>query len=36
MSFATDLLSWYDANARTLPWRGETDPYRIWLSEIML
>ena len=30
------LLDWYDANARELPWRGERDPYRIWLSEIML
>lgn len=34
------LLAWYDAHARVLPWRaakGEAaDPYRIWLSEIML
>lgn len=34
------LLDWYDAHARTLPWRarpGEAaDPYRVWLSEIML
>ena len=30
------LLNWYDANARSLPWRGTRDPYRIWLSEIML
>ena len=30
------LLSWYDRNARELPWRGARDPYRIWLSEIML
>lgn len=30
------LLNWYDENARTLPWRGSGDPYRIWLSEIML
>jgi A/G-specific adenine glycosylase len=34
------LLGWYDANRRRLPWRalpGETpDPYRVWLSEIML
>jgi A/G-specific adenine glycosylase len=34
------LLGWYDVNRRTLPWRaapGETpDPYRVWLSEIML
>ena len=36
MSFATDLLTWYDANKRTLPWRGTRDPYRVWLSEIML
>ena len=37
---ATQLLEWYDANARELPWRaapGEVpDPYRVWLSEIML
>ncbi len=37
---ASELLAWYDANARVLPWRvrpGETaDPYRVWLSEIML
>ncbi|HEY5290594.1 MAG TPA: A/G-specific adenine glycosylase [Caulobacteraceae bacterium] len=36
----TDLLGWYDANARALPWRAKggqrTDPYRVWLSEIML
>jgi A/G-specific adenine glycosylase len=35
-----DLLSWYDRHRRDLPWRsqpGETpDPYRVWLSEIML
>ena len=36
MSFASDLLTWYDRSARALPWRGERDPYRIWLSEIML
>ena len=30
------LLGWYDANARDLPWRKTTDPYRIWVSEIML
>ena len=42
---AADLLSWYDTHARELPWRvspaarqaGEVpDPYRVWLSEIML
>jgi A/G-specific adenine glycosylase len=35
-----DLLAWYDRHRRSLPWRalpGETpDPYRVWLSEIML
>jgi A/G-specific adenine glycosylase len=30
------LLSWYDCNARDLPWRQDRDPYRVWLSEIML
>jgi A/G-specific adenine glycosylase len=30
------LLAWYDANHRDYPWRGETDPYRIWVSEAML
>jgi A/G-specific adenine glycosylase len=37
---AADLLRWYDRHRRRLPWRaepGETpDPYRVWLSEIML
>jgi A/G-specific adenine glycosylase len=38
---AADLLRWYDANARILPWRAPPgsplpDPYRVWLSEIML
>ena len=30
------LLRWYRANARDLPWRRTADPYRIWVSEIML
>jgi A/G-specific adenine glycosylase len=30
------LLAAYDAGKRKLPWRGETDPYRIWVSEVML
>lgn len=34
--FAETLLAWHDISARDLPWRGETDPYRIWVSEIML
>jgi A/G-specific adenine glycosylase len=35
-SFQQDLLGWYDKEKRDLPWRRETDPYRIWVSEIML
>ena len=30
------LLLWYQQNKRDLPWRHTTDPYRIWISEIML
>lgn len=30
------LLPWYKQNARALPWRKDTKPYHIWLSEIML
>ena len=30
------LLLWYDAHARTLPWRETVTPYRTWVSEIML
>jgi A/G-specific adenine glycosylase len=30
------LMSWYRQNARELPWRGIHDPYRTWVSEIML
>ena len=30
------LLDWYRSNARDLPWRRTRDPYRIWVSEIML
>ncbi len=33
---STLLLAWYDTNGRTLPFRGTGDPYRIWVSEIML
>ena len=34
--FRAILLAWYDAHARDLPWRRTRDPYRIWLSEVML
>jgi A/G-specific adenine glycosylase len=30
------LLQWYQGNARALPWRSTTDPYAIWISEVML
>ena len=30
------LLNWYDDNKRALPFRGSKDPYKIWLSEVML
>jgi A/G-specific adenine glycosylase len=35
-AFARLLMAWYRRNARILPWRGVRDPYRTWLSEIML
>ena len=35
-AFRKMLLNWYDANKRDLPWRKDRDPYRVWLSEIML
>jgi A/G-specific adenine glycosylase len=35
-SFRNLLLRWYDASRRDLPWRRTNDPYRIWISEIML
>ena len=34
--FSSILLSWYESNARSLPWRGYSDPYAVWISEIML
>ncbi|GGJ15669.1 A/G-specific adenine glycosylase [Neoroseomonas lacus] len=40
MPSAADLLAWYDRHRRVLPWRAAPgqarDPYRIWLSEVML
>lgn len=36
MSFSRKILSWYGENKRSLPWRQTTDPYKIWLSEILL
>src|SRR5580704_15979930 len=34
--FQHELLAWFDSHARDLPWRQSSDPYRIWVSEIML
>ena len=34
--FQRRLLAWYQRNKRELPWRENRDPYRVWLSEIML
>ena len=34
--FTNLLLEWYRENARDLPWRRTSDPYQIWVSEIML
>ena len=35
-SIRADLLAWFRAHARPLPWRNDRDPYRVWLSEVML
>src|ERR1700674_248755 len=34
--FRRRLLDWFDRHKRDLPWRQDRDPYRVWLSEIML
>lgn len=36
IEMVTLLLEWYQTNKRILPWRENKDPYRIWVSEIML
>lgn len=36
MKAVQSLLAWYRRNRRKLPWRSTRDPYRIWLSEVML
>jgi A/G-specific adenine glycosylase len=35
-SISAKLLGWYDTNARSLPWRSDPTPYKVWVSEIML
>ena len=36
MSWTQTLLHWYDENKRDFPWRGDQDPYRVWLSEVIM
>lgn len=36
MVFSDKILDWYSKNKRSLPWRGSRNPYKIWLSEIIL
>lgn len=36
MYFSKQIVSWYHKNKRSLPWRNTKDPYKIWLSEIIL
>ena len=35
-NISKEILNWYDKNKRDLPWRKTNDPYKIWLSEVML
>ena len=35
-NFAKKLIEWYKINQRDLPWRKTNDPYKIWVSEIIL
>ncbi|OIJ14008.1 A/G-specific adenine glycosylase [Anaerobacillus arseniciselenatis] len=35
-NFQKDLITWFKANQRDLPWREDQDPYKVWVSEIML
>ena len=35
-SFSNKLLDWYSQNKRDLPWRKTKNPYKIWVSEIIL
>lgn len=36
IEFSKTLLAWYQENGRNLPWREDADPYKIWVSEIIL
>ena len=34
--FSNQLIKWYRLNHRQLPWRETVDPYKIWISEVIL
>ena len=36
MEFSDKLIDWYQGNKRDLPWRHTNDPYKVWLSEVIL
>lgn len=36
MIFGNNIINWYEINKRDLPWRLTSDPYKIWLSEVLL
>ncbi len=36
MQNVLEIVNWYKNNLRDLPWRSTKDPYRIWLSEVIL
>lgn len=36
VSFREDLIGWFEREKRDLPWRNDQDPYKVWVSEIML
>ena len=35
-NFSSRLIEWYEENGRDLPWRQTRDPYKIWISEVIL
>ena len=36
MNITSEIINWYNKNKRDLPWRKTNDPYKIWVSEIIL
>ena len=35
-NFKNNIMQWFNQNQRSMPWRETTNPYYIWLSEVML